>query len=163
VRADLFPTLSSAEAFRAWREDRTQWLPAVVEIARRHALPCESIEAFPTGTNLVVALSNRLVLKLFPPMLRSQFVSERAALSQLSGRLGVPIPEIVLQGERGQWSYLVITRLGGILGTQAWPLLPEHQKENVLRQIGEIMAEVQRAPIGELALLEPNWEQFIDK
>jgi hygromycin-B 7''-O-kinase len=163
VRADLFPTLTSTEAFRAWRTDRSQWLPTAVEIAGSHALPCESIEAFPTGTNLVVALSNRLVLKLFPPMLRDQFVSERAALSQLSGRLGVPIPEIVLQGERGQWSYLVITRLGGILGTQAWPLLPEHQKENVLRQIGETIAEVQRAPIGELVLLEPNWEKFIQK
>jgi hygromycin-B 7''-O-kinase len=48
-------------------------------------------------------------------------------------------------------------------GTQAWPLLPEQQKENVLHQIGETIAEVQRAPIGELALLEPNWRQFIQK
>jgi hygromycin-B 7''-O-kinase len=158
-----FPTLTSAEAFRAWRADRAQWLPAVTEIARSHALPCESIEAFATGTNLVVALDSRFILKLFPPMLRGQFVSERAALSQLRGRLGVRIPEIVLQGERGQWSYLVITRLDGILGTQAWPLLPERQKENVLRQIGETIAEVQRTPLGELARLEPNWGQFLHK
>jgi hygromycin-B 7''-O-kinase len=160
---DLLPVVTSAEAFRAWRADRAQWLSAVTEIARSHALPCESVEAFPTGTNLVVALNERLILKLFPPMLRGQFVSERAALSQLSGRLSIPIPEIVLQGEREQWTYLVITRLDGMLGTKAWPLLPEHQKENVLRQIGETIAEVQRAPIGELVLLEPSWEQFIQK
>jgi hygromycin-B 7''-O-kinase len=159
--ADLLPVVSSAEAFRAWRADRLQWLPAVIEIARDHALPCESVEAFPTGTNLVVALDHRLILKLFPPMLQNQFVSERAALSRLNGRLRVPIPEIVLQGEREQWSYLVITRLDGILGTQAWPRLPESQKENVLHQIGETIAEVQRTPIGELALLEPTWDQFI--
>jgi hygromycin-B 7''-O-kinase len=155
------PSLASIEAFRAWRADRSQWLPAVTEIARSHALPCESVEAFATGTNLVVVLNQRLILKLFPPMLRSQFISEQAALSQLHGRLSLPIPEIVWRGERGQWSYLVITRLDGILGTQAWPLLPEDQKENILGQIGATIAEVQHAPIGELALLEPKWGQFI--
>jgi hygromycin-B 7''-O-kinase len=162
-QAGLLPTLTSTEAFRAWRTNRSQWLPAVAEIARSHALPCESVEAFATGTNLVVALDHRLILKLFPPMLRNQFVSERAALSLLDGRLSVPIPDIVLQGEREQWSYLVITRLNGILGTEAWPVLPEQQKETILGQIGETIAEVQRAPIGELVRLEPNWQQFIEK
>lgn len=162
-QAGLFPALASAEAFRAWRTDRSQWLPAVTEIARGHALPYGSIEAFSTGTNLVVALGNRLILKLFPPMFRSQFVSEHTSLALLDGRLSVPIPKIVFQGEREQWPYLVITRLDGILGTQAWPLLPEDQKENVLGQIGETIAAVQRAPIGDLAYLEPNWQQFIAK
>ena len=64
-----------------------------------------------TGTNLVVALDERLILKIFPPMLRAQFVSERGSLSQLRGRLRVPIPEIVFEGERDGWPYLVITRL----------------------------------------------------
>jgi hygromycin-B 7''-O-kinase len=160
-RPDLFPTLPNDEAFRAWRMDRSRWLAAVSDIARSHALPHDAIEAFATGTNLVVALNQRLILKIFPPMLRGQFASEQTALSQLNGRLSVPIPEIVLRGKREQWSYLVITRLDGTLGTQAWPLLPEDQKENVLGQIGEAIAEVQRAPIGELAQLEPNWESFI--
>src|SRR5438067_1697650 len=113
----MFPELASAETFRAWRADRSRWLPAVTDIARSHALPCQTVEAFATGTNLVVALDDRLILKIFPPILRGHFVSEQLALSQLSGRLRVPIPEIVLQGEREQWSYLVITRLDGILGT----------------------------------------------
>jgi hygromycin-B 7''-O-kinase len=160
-QAGLLPALTTADAFRAWRADRAQWLPAVTGIARDHALPCESIEAFSTGTNLVVALNDRLILKLFPPVFRSQFVSEHTSLSLLDGRLSVPIPKIVSRGEREQWPYLVITRLDGILGTQAWPLLPEDQKENVLRQIGETIAEVQRAPVGDLAHLEPNWQQFI--
>ncbi|MDB5515547.1 MAG: phosphotransferase [Tardiphaga sp.] len=162
-QAGLLPALTGAEAFRAWRADRAQWLPAVTAIARDHALPYDSVEAFSTGTNLVVALDDRLILKLFPPMFRSQFVSEHTSLALLDGRLSVPIPKIVFKGEREQWPYLVITRLDGILGTEAWPLLPEDQKENVLGQIGETIAEVQRAPIGDLAHLEPNWKQFIAK
>ena len=72
------------------------------------------------------------ILKIFPPFLRGQFVSERGSLAQLRGRLRVAIPEIVLEGERDGWPYLVITRLSGVLGADAWPSLPEADKERVL-------------------------------
>jgi hygromycin-B 7''-O-kinase len=47
------------------------------------------------------------------------------------------------------------------LGTVAWPALPEDAKEHVLGQIGETIAEVQKVPVGELAAIEPHWDQFI--
>jgi hygromycin-B 7''-O-kinase len=94
-------------------------------------------------------------------MLRHQFVSELTSLSQLRGRVSVPIPEIVLEGERDQWPYLVITRMHGILGTEAWPILPEDQKQSILGQIGETIAEVQRVPVGKLSGIEPRWDQFL--
>ncbi len=103
----------------------------------------------------------RLILKIFPPFLRHQFVSERASLTQLRGRLSVAIPEIVVEGERDGWPYLVITRLSGVLGSEAWPVLPEDQKERVLVQIGETIAQVQRAPVGDLAGVEPQWRQLM--
>ena len=68
-----------------------------------------------------------------------------------AGGLSLPIPEILFEGERDGWPYLVITRLHGILGSEVWPALPEDQKERVLRQIGATIAEVQRAPLGELS------------
>jgi hygromycin-B 7''-O-kinase len=138
-------------------------LPVALDIARSHGLPHGDPHLFSTGTNLVVALNDRLVLKLFPPMLRRQFVSERTSLSQLRGRLSVPIPEIVLEGEREQWPYLIITRLRGIVGAQAWPVLPEQSKERVLAEIGATIAEVQRVPVGALAAVEPPWDQFMSE
>ena len=155
------PDLSDSAAFQAWRADASQCLPAALDIARRHGLPHADPHMFSTGTNLVVALDDRLILKIFPPFLRHQFVSERLALSQLRGRLGVPIPEIVLEGERDQWPYLVITRLAGTLGTQVWPTLPEDQKERVLAEIGATIAAVQRVPVGELSHIEPRWDQLM--
>ncbi|HEY0908668.1 MAG TPA: aminoglycoside 3'-phosphotransferase/choline kinase family protein, partial [Bradyrhizobium sp.] len=140
------PILPDVEAFRAWRAEPSNWLPAALDIARSEGLPHADPKPFLTGTNLVVALDDRLVLKIFPPVLCAQFVSERASLSQLRGRLSIAIPEIVRQGEREQWPYLVITRLHGDLGAEAWPRLPEDQKERVLRQVGETIAEVQRVP-----------------
>src|ERR1019366_7934235 len=140
-----------------------QCLPAALDIARSHGLPCADPHVFATGSNLVVALDDALVLKVFPPLLRHQFASERALLTQLRGRIGVPIPEIVLEGERDRWPYLVITRLNGIVGTQAWPALPEDQKEWILGRIGETIAEVQRVPVGGLSGVEPRWDQFISR
>jgi hygromycin-B 7''-O-kinase len=155
------PRVNDTEAFRAWRADASRCLPAALDIARSHGLPDSDPQLFSTGTNLVVGLGADLILKVFPPMFRGKFISERASLSQLAGRIGVPIPEIVIEGEREQWPYLVITRLAGIIGNEAWPVLPEDQKERVLGQIGETIAEVQRVPVGELSRIEPRWDQFM--
>jgi len=157
----LLPGVKDIEAFRAWRADPSRCLPAARDIARSHGLPHGDARLFPTGTNLVVALDDRLVLKIFPPPLRHQFVSERLTLSLLRGRLSVPIPEIVIEGERDRWPYLVITRLQGVVGAEAWPILPEDQKQRVLAQIGETIAQVQRAPVGELSGIELHWPEFI--
>jgi hygromycin-B 7''-O-kinase len=157
------PRLANIEAFRAWRADASQCLPAALDIARSHGLPHGDPELFSTGTNLVVALDDRRILKIFPPLLRDQFVSERLSLSQLRGRLRLPIPEIVIEGERDQWPYLVITRLRGIVGSEVWPALPEDEKERVLRQLGETIAEVQRVPPGDLSGVGLPWADFISR
>jgi len=155
------PSLADYETYRAWRADTSRWLPAALDIAGSHGLACATPHVFDTGTNLVAALDARLILKIFPPMLRAQFVSERGALSVLHGQLSLPIPEIIAEGERDGWPYLIITRLEGVLGAEAWPSLPEEQKERVLAQIGETIAEVQRVPPGPLLGIEPRWEAFI--
>jgi hygromycin-B 7''-O-kinase len=155
------PALTDYESFRVWRTNAGQSLAAAVDIARSHGLPCSEPQPFATGTNLVVGLDARLILKIFPPMLRRQFVSERAALSLLHGKLTIAIPEIVVEGERDGWPYLVITRLSGVLGADAWPSLPEAQKERLLAQIGAVIAEVQRVPPGALAEIEPRWPDLM--
>jgi hygromycin-B 7''-O-kinase len=155
------PDFADYESFRAWRSDAARCLPAALDIARSHGLPCGDPRHFATGTNLVVGLDARLILKIFPPLLRAQFVSERAALSALRGRLGIPIPEIVVEGERDGWPYLVITCLAGVLGSDAWPSMPEAEKERVLAQMGETIAQVQRVPPGGLLDIEPRWDAFM--
>ncbi|MBR1248500.1 aminoglycoside 3'-phosphotransferase/choline kinase family protein [Bradyrhizobium sp. AUGA SZCCT0169] len=157
------PALADYEAFHAWRADQSRWLPVASDVAHGHGLKATSPHVFATGTNLVVGLGDDLILKLFPPMLRGQFVSERASLRQLRGQLSLPIPEILFEGERDGWPYLIVTRLHGVVGSEVWPGLPEDQKERVLAQIGASIAEVQRAPLGELASIEPQWADFIPK
>ncbi|WP_339035863.1 aminoglycoside 3'-phosphotransferase/choline kinase family protein [Bradyrhizobium symbiodeficiens] len=155
------PAFTDANSFRAFRSDASQWLPIALDIARGHGLDTSSPHVFATGTNLVVGLGDKLILKIFPPMLHAQFVSERGSLTQLAGHLDLPIPEIVAEGMRDGWPYLVITRLTGTLGSEPWPKLPEDQKERLLRQIGETIASVQRVPLGPLASIEPRWNDLM--
>lgn len=151
------PDFADYESFNAWRLDTAQSLPAALDIARSHGLSCATPHVFVTGSNLVVGLDD-LILKIFPPLLRRQFVSERAALSQLRGRLSVTIPEIVVEGERDGWPYLSITRVPGALGKEAWPHLSEAQRERVLFDLGALIAEVQRVPVGALAAIDSRWD-----
>ena len=155
------PDLTDSGSFRAFRSASSQWLPIALDIARSHGLDVRAPHVFATGTNLVVGLGENLILKIFPPLLRAQFVSERGSLMQLAGRLPLPIPEIVAEGTRDDWPYLVITRLSGTLGSEVWPSLPEDQKERLLRQIGETIAAVQTVPLGPLAQIEPRWADFM--
>ncbi|WP_187436255.1 aminoglycoside phosphotransferase family protein [Bradyrhizobium hipponense] len=152
---------TDAERFRAFRSDSTRWLPIALDIARSHGLDVSSPQVFATGTNLVVGFGEKLILKIFPPLLLAQFVSERGSLTQLAGRLHLPIPGIVAEGMRDGWPYLIITRLAGTLGSEVWPSLPEAQKERVMRQLGETIAAVQRAPLGPLSQIEPRWDAFM--
>jgi hygromycin-B 7''-O-kinase len=156
-----FPSIKGSEAFRRWRADPSNWLPLALDIARGHGIPCDEIEVFETGTNLVVGFGPGLVLKIYPPFLRRQFTVERITLPLLAGHVEVPTPEIVAVGERDAWPYLVMTRVKGRLGSEVWPRLADDQKTIVLNQIGRTIAQVQEAPLGELAQVEPQWPAFI--
>ncbi|MDI1267402.1 MAG: aminoglycoside 3'-phosphotransferase/choline kinase family protein [bacterium] len=155
------PTFADYEAFAVWRAQPAQWLPIARDIVRSHGLPFTAPHVFTTGTNIVIALDDKHILKIFPPLLRDQFVSERSALALLQGKLAIAIPELVALGERDGWPYLVITRLSGVLGSQAWPSMPEADKERVLAGIGRTIAEVQRVPAGPLGAIEPDWDTFM--
>jgi hygromycin-B 7''-O-kinase len=88
------PALPDLETFRAWRSDTSRWLPVAADIARVHGLASSVPHIFSTGTNLVLALDDRLILKIFPPMVRSQFVSERDAADLIP----LDAPPVILVG-----------------------------------------------------------------
>lgn len=151
------PELADFTAFRAYRADPARWLPMVRDIAREHGVAGLEPVAFATGTNLVLGLGDRLVLKIFPPFHRSQFISERGTLQVVAGHLRLDVPEIVAEGEREGWPYLIMTRLPGVPASEVWPDLTEPEKERMLRQLGETIGDVQRVPPGDLLRVTPAW------
>lgn len=156
-----FPEIEDAAAFREWRAQPARWLPIVLDIAAAHGLKRSDPHVFATGSNLVIALDAGTFLKIFPPIFRAQFLSEQTALTQLQGWVEVPIPRILLVGERDGWPYIAMTRLTGVVGSEVYGGLNEDDKGVILQQIGETIAQVQSAPVGPLADMRPDWTQFM--
>ncbi len=154
------PAAIDREAYRTLRAAPERWRAAVAAIAADHGLAADDFRPL-GGSNLVAALGGRWVVKLFPPFLRFQWQSERLALRQLAGRLGTPTPELVHEAERDGWHYLVMTRLEGTSLEEVWPAASEADKVALLGQIGALIAEVHRVPVGALAALEPAWDAFL--
>lgn len=159
----LWPDISDEEDFERWRSTSDRWLPIVIEIAQRANVDAVSPTSFKTGTNLVVDLNGAAILKIFPPIYAKQFAVERIALRQLDGRLSVPIPQILAEGEDNGWSWLIITKLPGTVGSEVWPVLSEQERIAILGDIGRTIAEVQAVDPGELLEMQPAWPDFIKR
>lgn len=159
----FWPDISDEEDFKRWRSTSDHWLPVVIEIARRAKLDAVSPTSFKTGTNLVVDLNGAAILKIFPPLYATQFTVERIALRHLNGRLSVPIPRILAEGEDNGWSWLIITKLPGTVGSEVWPVLSEQERIAILGDIGRTIAEVQAVDPGELLEMQPAWPDFIKR
>ena len=56
-----FPLFTDYEPFRPFRADPAQWLPIALDIARSHGLACATPHVFATGTNVVMALDEKLM------------------------------------------------------------------------------------------------------
>lgn len=157
----LWPDIIDEEDFSRWRSAPHRWLPAVTQIAEREHIDDLSPRSFETGTNLVVDLNGQAILKIFPPIYAAQFAVERLALRLLDGRLTVPIPRILAEGEDSGWSWLIITKLPGTVGSEVWPALPEDDRISILGDIGRAIAEVQAVDPKELLTMQPAWPDFI--
>ncbi|MGY3449615.1 phosphotransferase family protein [Bradyrhizobium sp. USDA 4353] len=156
------PDVADAAQLRRLRSDPARWLPAASDIVRSHGYGAARLVPFGAGTNLVSALGDGAILKIFPAFLRGQFSSERTTLPLVFRRLAdVATPELLHEGERDGWSYLIMTRLDGIAASEVWPQLAEPDKEDVLRQLGRIIADVQRVPPGGLLGLGPSWSDVL--
>jgi hygromycin-B 7''-O-kinase len=155
----VLPASIDVAAFDVLHDDVVRWRDVVSSIAAAYS--DAPVSPASEGTVLVGLVGQDLVVKLYPPFLRDHCEFEAAALQRLAGRLSVPTPELVARGERDGWPYQVITQLRGEPLTHAWPRLNEAAKCDVLAAIGRVAAEVHALPVGAMAALAPDWEEFI--
>jgi len=150
------PDSITRDEYRALRAEPARWRGAAAAIAAAHGVLAEPLRPL-GGSNLVAALGDGDVLKLFPPFLRFQWAAERCALRLLHGRVTIATPALRHEGEHDGWTYLIMSRLTGASLDDVWPSLDEADRCGLLAQIGALIAEVQRVPPGSLVDLEPSW------
>src|SRR4051812_11821374 len=147
----LAPTITRAE-YAALHAEPRRWEAKLRDLAAAHGLGGAAVRAVEDGSNLVALVGDDRVIKVFPPFLRPQYDSERAALRHLRGRLGTAIPELVVDAERSGWPYLIMTRVDGLPLSSVWAGCTADERAGILRAVGALIAEVQSIAPGPLAL-----------
>ena len=135
---------------------------AVVDAIRREFSLGTDLERFPSGSVPVFAVGDEHVVKLFPPEERSFFNTEKAALTHIAGLLPIPTPRVIAAGERGQWHYIVMTRLPGCSLAEAWPTIEVHDRLRLMREMGAALAALHATATDDLAPLAVDWPRFMD-
>lgn len=154
--------ITPAEFDQRYRHAFDAWRPAIEELALRHGLRCNTIEPCAGGSNLVAAVDQRWIVKLFPPFHRHQWESERRVLPRFAGTLPVSVPELVASGElEDGYAYAIITRLGGESLESSWRRYTRIERASLMSQIGETMAAAHAVEVGDLDDLPPRWPDFL--
>jgi len=131
------------------------------------AIRCElslgaGLERCAGGSVPVFSVGDEHVVKLYPRNERSHFDTEWAALTRIDGGLPIPTPRPVAAGERGQWWYVVMTRLPGCSLAEAWPSIGAHDRLQLMREAGAALATLHTIATDDLAPLAVDWPRFVD-
>jgi hygromycin-B 7''-O-kinase len=157
----LLPRIRTREEYRASPRDEATYVPAVREICRRHGLPAEPLRKYASGSTIVFAVGDALVVKLFEPVYSAGAAVEAEALRHVHGRLGVSTPAVHASGEMEDWRYVVMDRLPGTPLADVWDSVSADERRSLCRQLGAALARLHALPTDGLALRGPAWDEFI--
>lgn len=153
MKGGLLPEAADAACYLE-AKSRFDFVPAAVEICRRHGIPPSDLERADSGTHLVFLLDGTAI-KVFAPPWPEDFEAERAALHALRGER---FPSIIHEGILEGWCYLVTTRIQGEPARDLWPLLQSKEKETLLHDLGSLLHELHRTPVP--SVLHTEWPAF---
>lgn len=107
--------------------------------------------------SVLVGHSGDAVLKLFMPGEEAHARAEADCLRALAGRLPVATPELRASGSFEDHPYVLMSRLPGRELYELWPELGRAEREELGRQLGELMLCLGRVP-PPCSLPRPEWE-----
>lgn len=157
----LLPSIETMADYEAIYRETDRWLPAMVEIARRHDLPAERLERAADGTNIVFFAGPAAVVKMFCPLWAGDVEPERLVLEALSGAIGLGVPTVRAAGAIEGWPYLVLARLPGVSIGRVWQTIAPDDQRPIARRIGQVIARIHALPIDGLEPIARDWPTFM--
>lgn len=155
------PPVASVQEYHAALALPTVFEAASEVVARRHGLPHTPATRFSNGSSPVLALGEGHVVKFFAPLFAEHFGRERAALSRVGGRLGVPTPGLMAHGELDGWGYVVMERLGGRELREEWDDVDAASRLALAREVGAATARLHAVPTDGDEALAMDWPAFV--
>ncbi|TMD59646.1 MAG: hypothetical protein E6I93_00070, partial [Chloroflexi bacterium] len=154
----LLPRVTSRADYVPLREDITMtWLPAMRAICQRHDLPAAPLVRLGGGTNVVFAIGQELIIKLFPPYWKREVQADRSVAAHIYGKLPVTTPQIYAHGELEGWPYIVMSRLKGTYLIDICDTLEYENQRALAIDLGKLLAELHSLSIADFSGLEMDW------
>lgn len=163
----LLPLVTSNTTYRAMRPSADLWPLVMRVICQRHKLPTERLVRFGDGTdpafgsNVVFAVDEHHIVKLFPPHERQSFEADLTVAEYVYRKLSIQTPEIYAYGELDGWPYLVMSRLQGTYLAALWNSLGETNQLHLVAELAEVLAQLHALPTHDLPLLEASWPELV--
>lgn len=152
------------------RRDPARWRQALEVLASRHGLAGPPVPA-ETGSLPVFAFRS-VVAKLYAPDSAwrpgadagrfTDLEVERAHLERLEGRLPVPTPRVVGEGELGAWRYLLLERLEGVPLESALDEVGRRALLAAAARLGESVRALHEVPHAGLPARIDDFDRFLD-
>ena len=136
-------------------------------ICQRHGLPTDRLIRFGDGTdpvdgsNIVFAVGDHLIIKLFPPYQSRLFKADLAVAEHVYGKLSVTTPRMYAHGTLDSWPYLVMSRVPGVYLSSIWDTLNDKDQLRIVIELAEIIAQLHSLPTNDLPPFANTWPEFI--
>ena len=153
-----YPDIPDLETYCRVFTDAAFWRPCVAAICARYDLPCAEVRAGLPGTNPVLLVDGRYVVKLYPAFFDGarSFAAERAVYARLARDPVLPAPVMVaegalFQGRPWHYPYLVTTLIPGQSAGEA--ALGPADRLALAAYVGEAARRLHALPVAGLVAL----------
>lgn len=158
----LLPLVTNRADYLSFQQDVATWLPAIEAICRSHNLPGERAVRLGDGTNVVFAVGEEFIIKLYPPYWQREFRADRAAAAFIKDKLPIATPSIYAHGELEGWPYIVMSRLRGTYLANVWQTMEDENRQSIAVSLGKTLSSQHALPLDKLSGLERDWSTFIE-
>lgn len=153
------PSISTAEDFEQ-HFNAGFWRDFAAAICRRHKLSFQNLQRSNGTEHIVFFVDNAFVIKIYKPF-RGGFRREKAGLEFALNKTSLITPEILFAGEIESFSYLVLTRLEGVLMTrEIWLQLEKEKQSEIVSQLAAGLKELHSHDVQNIDF---DWRKFIER
>lgn len=156
-----WPTAQDEAGWDALLEDDAALASGVAAVLARHGLGHLRPQRYDSGSLPVYAVGTQHVLKLYPPHDAEHAQVEARVLQAVHGHLPIATPEPLAVATHDGWPYVLMSQMPGERLVDAWPRLPQADRDQLADTFGATVAALHAVDITPLTDLPPPWATFI--
>ena len=156
----LLPKIDSIDSYRLLRRNNKNWLHAIHGICDKHNLDKKNLTMKQTGTHIVF-FNGIYYIKLFCPLWKNDYISEKLLLKRLVGLEKFKVPQLIMEGKIEEWNYLIITSIRGLPLNEVSQKIQFDEKKQIIIKCGEFLNNLHKIPINGLDEINKDWQKFI--